>query len=420
MLKRLVTDNALLAMQYAASAFVPLLLVPHIVRSIGAESYGRIAIALAVMSLASVVVQYAFHLTGPADFAQADDARARRQVFIDVACARVLLLAGVVAASALGIALVALATDRNVRGPDLAHWWLLLALPVGAALHSGWYLQATGRLIGLALISIVSALLALAVGFANVGAGRSDAAWWAAAALAAGPLAAGLGSFVFAVFVGRSRDAHVSRRRAWQAIRQGRGVFGSQFLAALYSFAGPIIVGIGAGERAAGLYSAVERVAAALMAALTLTHTAAYPRLAASYAGARADYLHLVRLVVGLHGAAVAALGVVLFVFLDPVSRFVTGETTTETAWLLGLSWLWLASGIFGPLLTGYLTVSGSRGEILRVTWHVLLVSLPAGFVAARMFGGAGWLAALVLGQLLVLARALAAYRRETTTLKNR
>jgi O-antigen/teichoic acid export membrane protein len=195
-------------------------------------------------------------------------------------------------------------------------------------------------------------------------------------------------------------------------------VFGSQFLAALYSFAGPIVVGMTAGDRAAGLYSAVERVAAALMAALTLTHTAAYPRLAASYGAARNDYLHLVRLVVGLHGAAVTGLGLLLFVFFEPVSRFVLGEATVETAWLLGLSWLWLASGIFGPLLTGYLTVSGPRGEIMRVTWHVLLVSLPAGCVAAWAFGGAGWLAALVMGQLLVLARALAAYRRETTAMQ--
>lgn len=413
MLKRLITDNALLAMQYAASVLVPLLLVPHIVRTIGAASYGRIAIAIAVMSLASVVVQYAFHLTGPADFAQAADADERRQVFIDVALARLLLLAVVVVLAAIAIPLGALAAGRAPGDPAQMHWWLLLALPAGAALHSGWYLQATGRLIKLAVISITGALLALAVGFGGVVASRADAALWAALALALGPLAAGLGSFTAAVLTERSAGAHASLRRAIGAICQGWSVFASQFLAALYALAGPIVVGFTAGDRAAGLYSAVERVTSALTSGMALTHTAAYPRLAMSYPAARGDYLHLVRLVVGLYATGAAILGLMLLVFFEPISRFVLAEASAESALLLGLSWLWLALGIFGPLLTGYLTVSGARSEIMRVTWHVLLVSLPAGCVAAYAFGGAGWLAALVLGQGLVLARAIGAYRRE-------
>lgn len=420
MLKRLLTDNALLGLQYAASALVPLLLVPHIVRSIGAAPYGRIAIALAAMSLASVVVQYAFHLTGPADYAQAGDARARRQVFIDVALARLLLLGATLVAAVLALVLFAAATGRSPGDPTLAHWWLLLALPVGAAFHSGWYLQAAGRLAGLAAISIVATLVALAVGFTRIRAGETDAPTWAAIALVLGPLVAGVGTFAASVAIGRVADAKASLARAARAITHGRAVFGSQVFAALYALAGPIVVGAAAGERAAGLYSAVERIAAALLAALTLTHTAAYPRLAGFYANDRPAYLHLVRLVVGLHGAGALALGVLLLAFFAPLSRFVLAEASAETALLLGLAWLWLALGIHGPLLTGYLTVSGARADIMRLTWQVLLVSLPAGCAGAVAFGGAGWLAALVLGQAWVLVRAVSAYRREAATLHPR
>jgi polysaccharide transporter, PST family len=145
---------------------------------------------------------------------------------------------------------------------------------------------------------------------------------------------------------------------------------------------------------------------------LVLTHTAAYPRASALFAGGdRARYLQLLRQVLLVNAVAVVCLGLLLAAQIDLVARFVFGSAQAEGRTLLWLAYAWIALGVFGPMVTGYFTVRGTPGEILRLTLTVLLVSLPAGAVGAAFMGGAGWLAAAIVGQLIVVARAWQAWR---------
>jgi O-antigen/teichoic acid export membrane protein len=404
MLRRLLSDNALLAVQYAAASLVPLLLVPHFMRALGPERFGVIAIIAALMGYASVIVQYAFALTGPADLAQREGGRTGREVFLDVLLARMLLLLPILVAGAGALTFV-----------DAAHRALLaimLALPVAAALNTGWYLQASGRLPALVGLAVIGVAFSLVLGFSQVDVGRPDSRW-AAAALAAGPLAFAVGSLAWALVTLPAERGVPSAGRALRALHRGRHVFISQFAAALYSLAGPLVVGAVGGIRAAGLYGAIERVANAVQAGLTLTHTAAYPQLTRLHADPTSArrYARLFTYVIVVYGAAVVGLGVALLVMADPAQRFLFGMVTAETARLLWLAYAWVALGIAGPLVTGYWTASGQQHRILPLTWRVLLVSLPAGVLGASLLGGAGWLLALLAGQCLVLWQTTAAYR---------
>jgi O-antigen/teichoic acid export membrane protein len=226
-------------------------------------------------------------------------------------------------------------------------------------------------------------------------------------------LAFAVGSLAWALITLPTERGAPSVERALRALKRGRHVFISQFAAALYALAGPLVVGAVSSVRAAGLYGAIERVANAVQAGLALTHTAAYPqltRLHADPSGAR-RYARLFTYVIVVHGAAVIGLGVALLVMAEPAQRFLFGVATTETARLLWLAYAWIALGIAGPLVTGYWTASGQQHRILPLTWRVLLVSLPAGVLGASLLGGAGWLLALLAGQCLVLWHTAAAYR---------
>lgn len=413
MWRRLLTDNAALGLQYAASALVPLLLIPHFVRVLGLQTYGALAILVAVMSFATVIVQYAFHLTGPAEHGGLQGRPGARQLFLDILLARTLLLVGVVTAAA--VMLAAIAWLLPAQSAMLRNGALLLLLPLAATLNAGWYLQARGAFGVLAVLSVVSVCAALAIGFLAVTPADPSSSR-AAFALGVGPLLLAIGSLAWAL--GRLPDepGRPSLDGALNALARGRAAFLSQFVAALYSLAGPLVVGALSGVRAAGLYSAVERPAAALQAALGLTHTAAYPRAASTFAaGNRARYLALLRQVLLLNAVAVAGLGLLLASQLDAVARFVFGEAQAEGRTLIWLAYIWIALGIFGPMVTGYFTVRGTPREILRLTSIVLLVSLPAGVVGAALFGGAGWLAAAIAGQLVVAARAWQAWREESS-----
>ncbi len=409
MWRRLLSDNAALALQYAASALVPLLLIPHFVRVLGLHTYGTLAILLAVMSFATVVVQYAFHLTGPAEHGGLQGRPGARQLFLDILVARGLLLVAVMAAAAVALSMVAWLLPAQPA--VLRDGALLLLLPLAAALNAGWYLQARGEFAVLAGLSVISVVVALAVGFLAVSPEQASSSR-AALALGIGPLLLAIGSLVWALSRLPQEPGRLGLDGALRALARGRAAFLSQFVAALYSLAGPLVIGALSGVRAAGLYSAVERPAAALQAALVLTHTAAYPRASALFAaGDRARYLQLLRQVLLVNAVAVVGLGLLLAVQIDFFARFVLGSAQAEGRTLLWLAYAWIALGVFGPMVTGYFTVRGTPGEILRLTLIVLLVSLPAGAIGAALIGGAGWLAAAIVGQLIVVARAWQAWR---------
>jgi O-antigen/teichoic acid export membrane protein len=408
MLRRLLSDNALLGLQYAASSLVPLLLVPHFMRTLGPSEFGVIAMLTAGLGLASVFVQYAFALTGPAELAErGGDGQAQRAVLLESLAARALLLAAVLVVGAVVAGLLPAA----VRPTAL----VLLGLPLAAALNAGWFLQATQRVHALALLGIAAAVLSLALGFALVR--DADDTVLAAAALTAGPLALAVGTLLWALATlpAERSDAPLQPARTTRAtLARGWPLFASQFVSALYAQAGPLVVGAIAGVSAAGLYGAIERVANAVQAALGLTHTAAYPQLTRLYdrrGGTQSAYRRLVHAVLGLQGLGVLLLGLVLLAFSGPVQQFIFGQVTATTAALLWAAAGWIALSVFGPLLTGYWTVSGQGRRVLPLTLKVLLVSLPAGAVLTWAVGSAGWLLGLVAGQLLVAATAVATYR---------
>ena len=69
--------------------------------------------------------------------------------------------------------------------------------------------------------------------------------------------------------------------------------------------------------------------------------------------------------------------------------------------------------GVFGTALTGYLTVSGRSSEVWPLTLKVLISSVVIGVPGVFMFGGVGWLAALVISQFFVLHAGFKHWRRE-------
>lgn len=397
MFRQVIINNAILLIQYAASAVVPLVLVPHIVRSIGVEAYGGIAVAVAWASFGAIAVQYAFHLTGPKRVAQLDAGESHARVFVEILVAKLVLLA---CALPLMAVVSWSAFPQSATGVHVA---VMLALPAGAALNSSWYLQARGQFLWISVAAIAGATAALWVGFQYVGGADVRSVWAAAWATVAGPVFAGAATFVAAaVLVGRNA-LHAGVIRPTHSLREGWPLFISQFVATLYVASGPIVISHLAGTSDAGAYSAVERIINAVVGACLLTHTAAYPRLAAAYAHDRSEYWRLLKFVVTGYTAVTALVALIVWSFRKALIEFLFGSDfeydESLIAWGLG----WLVLGVFGTAVTGYMTVSARTKEVLPITLKVLVLSFALGVPGVLVFGGAGWMASLVLSQVAVL-----------------
>lgn len=415
MLRQIALNNAVLIIQYGTLGLVTLLLIPHLVHELGLSEYGALAIALAWANYGSIIVQYGFHLSGPKQINQLNHNQSEIDVVLQINSAKLTLLASVLLIFGIG-AWLATHLGHSTNLPQIL---LLIILPIAAAMNSGWHLQATGRFATSSLISIFGALLALSIGLLFVQGESSTKLLLAALALSIGPLATGLGTFVASL---KALARTGSGRKLcwvspWEELRTGWPLFISQFVASLYSVSGPLIIGFFAGTAEAGAYSVVERVSTAVVAVCLLTHTAAYPKLAQLYLSDRTLYLKLIKFVVFTYLSFISIIVLISAPWWEHILNYLLMDTATSRDYLLAFSMLWAALSIFGPLLTGYLTVSGNSNRILAITASVLLISFTLGLPAVIAWGAWGWLASLCFGQLIVLAYAIRIFKYETTGL---
>lgn len=412
MFKAVFFNNALLLAQYAVTGLIPLLLIPHIVRNIGLQAYGEIAIGLAWANYGAIVVQYAFQLTGPRAIAQLKPGELAKNVFLEIAGAKLLLLG---AGSGLVIAAAPLLLHDNTQWIRVLVFFLI---PVGAAFQSGWFLQATNRYLDASGISIMSAGVSLAVGFGLVSANATHGTITAALALTIGPLLAGLGTFMAAWRLLRHEVGKLNWSTSINALREGWTLFSSQFTSALYTASGPIVVGALVNLGAAGAYSAVERFVNAIIGLLVLTHTAAYPKLASLYFKQRRDYWRLIGFVIGVYLACASIIIGILMFTGNALVRFLFGGVAEGGGALIGWGMAWMLFGIFGVAVTGFLTVSGNQHRVLPLTFWVMVVSLALGIPGVILFGAWAWMAALVVSQAIVLGVGWRAWKEATVQVK--
>lgn len=408
MIRKVAVANAILLVQYAVGSLVPLLLLPHIVRVIGLAEYGRLAVLLAWAGYGVAIVQYAFQLTGPKRVAQLAPGESVAGVFWDITSAKMLLL--LLVGALMGVAVLILKPDASASS---VAWLILIVLPMATCFDSTWFLQTQDRFLHICLFAIVGTLATLAIGFSCIRSESAHAIDFAVLVLVLGRVFVGVGTFMLATISVWRMPWRPSVAQAVESLRDGWHLFVSQFMAVLYSVSGPIVVCWLADAKAAGAYSVTERVMTALISAALLTHTAAYPRLAAAYANDRTGYRRLVKLVLAGYLGVTTTIAALVLALQEPVAQFLYGESGGQENGLLFFGIIWLILGIFGPVLTGYLTVSDHGREVWPLTLKILMVSLALGIPGVWLFGGVGWMAALVLGQSVVLYTGLICWRKE-------
>lgn len=401
MLRSVARNNVVLLLQYAVGGLVPIVLIPHIVREIGVASFGTLAIALAWANYGSIVVQYAFNLTGPRQIAQLAPTQTELSVVQRIAMAKISLLL-IVVLPVIGLYIAY--SHLSQTNWNWAIFMVLIAMPLGTAIHSGWYLQATGRFVTASTISITGALCSLTIGFTLISPGSTNNLFISALSLVTGALITGFGTMLITTYTLRQPIFTRNLSNAWSELREGWPLFASQFTAALYGAAGPIIVGWLASIDQAGAFTAVERITGAVVSACTLTHTAAYPTLAKLYKTNFQRYLRLLFLVIGIYLTISASISVACYIFWDPVLHFIFGKNANSFGPVFAAGLSWLIVGIFGTALTGYLTVSGQSSKVLPLNLKILMTSFLLGVPGVIHFGAWAWMLALSASQILIIA----------------
>lgn len=408
LIRQVVRANAMLLVQYAVGSLVPLLLVPHIVSVIGLAEYGHLAVLMAWAGYGAVIVQYAFQMTGPKRVVHLAAGESTASIFVDIAFAKLLLLFIVIPVMAV-IALVSMPLEST----SSFAWVLLFAMPIAAGLNSVWFLHAQGYFLSVCILAIIGSLLTLFIGFIFINVGNHRAVDFAVVVSVFGAVFISIGTLLLAITSIKREKYEWNITRAISVLKEGWYLFISQFVSMLYSASGPIVINYLLNAKAAGAYSVTERIINALVAAVMLTHTAAYPRLALAYINNQVGYWRMLKFILVGYLSVTLIIAVLAWSLREPVVQFLYGEISGDHYGLLFFGLTWLVLGIFGTALTGYLTVSGRSHEVWPLTLKILVLSVAMGVPGVLLYGSVGWLVALVLSQVLVLRTGFKHWKRE-------
>jgi len=273
--------------------------------------------------------------------------------------------------------------------------WILIAVPVGATLNLTWYLQAIGKFHLASASSIMAVAAALVAGL-----------YWddnslgkAALVLTITPLLVGCGSFILSIRHLHRQGESVRWMRPWVELRNGFPLFASQLMAALYSGSGSIIISHLCGYGEAGAYSAIEKMTSSIVGGCLLVFTAGYPRLARLFHTNGLGYWRLLKAIVVIYlGLAASVVGVVCANW-SQVLVWILGEGGKKYELTLAGALVWIVIGIFGPVLTGHLTVSGYGYLVFPLTLLILIISFVIGVPGLIFYGSWTWFFSLSVAQ---------------------
>lgn len=317
-----------MSMVQAIQVLLPLAVFPYLIRALGIEPFGRLNYALAIIHFGVVVVDYGLTLTGTRDVAvhRHDphklsvlfSTKWSLQIMLMLALALVLLACTLLIPKWWELRYVLAASFLLIPANMLLPTWLLQGMEAFAPL--AWFNllnRASYALLVVLLVDAPNDLLLVALLNAGTALVAGLAGWW---------------------WVRRAYSLQY-HWPGWIAIResmsQGWSVFISSFSITLYTHSAMLILGFFAGDRALGIYAAVEKLILAFRLGLSSLFAVIFPRvsqLAANDATALRAFLQKIQRLL-LPGVGLGVIGMALLA--QPILQLVTGKNLPEAVQLL-------------------------------------------------------------------------------------
>ncbi len=384
----------------------PLILLPYLVRVLGAERYGLLAFSQSVAQYFVIATDYGFNYSGTRAIATNRGSRpAVNRIFWTLMTVKTLLLfLGVFVMAALLIWI------PRFRSEPLIYAAAYLSV-VGSVVFPQWLFQGMESMRSMSIISGLTKIAAVISVILFVH--RPADTLLAAVLLSSGQLIAG----VIAAFVGVRRYAGRFVRPGPSSIKgaltEGRHLFLTTASISLFTNTNMVLVGLIAGNTAAGYFSLAEKLARATTGAIGPVLQAAYPHTICLINESKSAALRFLRRAIGFGGVLGAIAGLGIFLFARFIARVAFGGSAPEVLVLVRWTaifpfWATL-NGILGTLV---LIPFGCDKPVSRLVFTAALVNISVGSLLIWAAGALGGVIGMILiegflfvGNLVVLSR---------------
>ncbi|MGC8342657.1 oligosaccharide flippase family protein [Pantoea ananatis] len=385
--KKIVFDNFFLAIQFFFGGLTVFYVSPMIIKIIGVYDYGKLSVFLSLVTYMSVIIQYSFNMTGPKLIAENSD---KKEYFFNI----ILSAKGVLFLLVTLIFLVYFFTSQEKYS---LVYLLFLVMPFSWVLNSAWFLQYNGNFLISSVCSILGSLATFILAYFFLE--KNDGYAIAIMCLVSSAAINGLLTFISSV---RHLDK-IKILKPFVVIKDGRDIFISQMISALYTMSGVLIVSYFYGSAQSGIYAAIERFMNLFISLGILTHVAAYPKLTVIFNNDFKKYKSTVLFVVGVYTLFSFCILLGLLFFETQIENYIFGSQYEGAYKVLYSAAFYIFLGIYGPVITGYLNLINKSGKIIKINILIAIVSMFLGGFFLKFLGTEGWLLGLGLAQIINL-----------------
>ena len=378
--------------------FIPLAVLPYLIRVLGVERYGLIAFAQAFAQGFVFLTDYGFNLSATKQIARMrqDHEEVSRIFWAVMSIKAALMLMG-------AVILAVLVTWVPRFRADSAVYVIAYAAVVGSVLFPVWLFQGMEQMRYISVVSGGAKLLAAGLLFAMV---HHPSDYVPALAIQSGGLlVAGIAGFWMALARFHIHFRVPSRGELQRMLRDGWHLFVSSAAGTLYATSNVFLVGLFAGNVQAGYFSAAEKTVRGIQGLLTPTTLAIYPHVSGLAAESRESAVHFIRRTLRWMGLFSLAPSLVLLAFARPIALLLFGPAAEGSiAPLRWISMLPFILTISSVLAIQTMIPFGMERQLSRVYVTAGLGNLVPLIVLIHYFGATGAGASILVVETAVVA----------------
>ncbi|WP_233968673.1 flippase [Pectobacterium polaris] len=251
---------------------IPLLIIPHLVRTMGIDGFGKYSFVLAVVQYFIILSDYGFNLSASKQVAvHKDNKNYISKIFTSVMlCKFFFVFFGFLIMNFIVFITPSFHGDRYLYN-------IAFLCVIGSSLFPSWLFQGYEKMSWIALSNFISRGVGLVFVFTLVN--EKDDIGIALLIQGATGLAASIIGLYFAFSNKLTSIAFVSFSDAREQLIKGGSIFASTFSVSLYTTSIPLILGLTSGVASVGIYSAADKIRLALQGVIGPFSQALYPRV---------------------------------------------------------------------------------------------------------------------------------------------
>lgn len=358
----LISNLLSLSVLQAVNCLLPVVVLPYLVRILGAERFGLVAFAYALMQYFVILTDYGFNLAATRDISiHRTDRTKLSEIFTSVMLIKLALMA----ASFVFLLVLVLAVSRLRTDKEL--FFLAFGLVVAQVLFPTWFFQGLEKMRHIATLNILAKLF-FAITIFSLVKSRTDYIYV--------PLFNALGLIVAALiglgivmrqFSVRIRFPPLSALK--EQLQNAWPIFLSRLAINIYTASNTVILGLFASNAVVGYYAAAEKIVRGIQNLQAPLSQAMYPHVSRLARQSKQAALHFIARIARIVTAITFIISVALLALAPQLSRLLLGPQFAQSVTVIRI----LA---FLPFVVGLSNIFGVQTMLnfgLQRTFSVIL-----------------------------------------------